>query len=363
MSEKATTASTGLLSWFRERVPVKWEVFEQAAREPIPYHIKNWFYCLGGTPLIMFVIQVVTGILLTFYYVPSPDRAYASVRHLTEQVPLGWWIRGLRHWAANIMMLAVFLHTIRVFVTGAYRRPRELNWMAGVLLLFTTMAMGFTGYSLVYNQLSYWATTVGTEIAANTPLVGKYLLLFMRGGTAVTANTLTRFFTLHVGGLPTVMAVLLGIHVLLIRAHGVTKLENDDEDPKTREALERHRTGTFPFFPDHFVTELIIALFMLVLLTALTVLLPVHLGAPANPMVTPAHIKPEWYFYPMFRLLKLVPLRVGIMLSGLVFGALFVWPFLDGAIRKRRPQSELGTWLGVAAFLLAGAFMIWEALV
>ena len=358
----SSNAPSGVLPWLRERVPVKWDVFEQLAREPIPYHIKNWFYCLGGTPLIMFVIQVVTGIMLTFYYVPSPDHAYESVRHLTEDVPFGWWVRGLHHWAANIMVFTIFLHTIRVFVTGAYRRPRELNWMVGVALLLTTTALGFTGYSLVYNQLSYWATTVGTEIAGATPVVGDLLLTFMRGGGTVTSNTLTRFFSLHVGGLPTIMAVLLGLHVFFIRIHGVTKLEKDEEDPETQEALKHQRSGTFPFFPDHFVTEMMIGLFMLVFLTAITVLYPVHMGEPANPLVTPEHIKPEWYFYPMFRILKLVPLQLGIVLSGLFIGGLFFWPFIDAALRKRR-NTEVATWLGAAAFVVAAAFMIWEALV
>jgi len=362
-SESPSTQGRGFLAWLRERVPVQWEVFEEFAREPIPYHIKNWFYCLGGTPLILFGIQVITGIMLTFYYVPSPDHAYESVRHVTQDVAFGWWIRGIHHWAANLMILAVFLHTCRVFITGAYRRPRELNWMVGIILMFLTLSLGFTGYSLVYNQLSYWATTVGTNIAGETPIIGKYLLSFLRGGGTVTSNTLTRFFTLHIGGLPTFMAVFLGLHILLIRTHGITELEEDLEDPDTQRAREQHRSGTFPFFPDHFVTEMIIALFILTFLTCLTVLVPVQMGEPANPLVTPEHIKPEWYFYPMFRLLKLVPLRVGIVLSGLIMAAVFFWPLIDGAIRKRRPDSELGTVLGIIGILTAIAFMIWETLV
>jgi quinol-cytochrome oxidoreductase complex cytochrome b subunit len=351
-----------LRTWFRERVPVKWEVFEELAREPIPYHIKSWFYCLGGTPLMLFLIQVVTGILLTFYYVPSPDHAYESIRHVTEDVPFGWWVRGLHHWAANLMILAVFLHTVRVFITGAYRRPRELNWMVGLGLLATTLTFGFTGYSLVYNQLSYWATTVGTNIAGETPLVGPHLLAFLRGGGTVTSNTLTRFFTLHIGGLPTAMVVLLALHILLIRTHGVTRLE-EDLDEATLKAREQHRRGTFPFFPDHFVTELIIGLFVLTLLTCATVLFPVQMGEPADPLRTPEHIKPEWYFYAMFRWLKLVPLKVGILTTMGFFTVLFFWPFVDGRLRRRFPKTELGTGLGAVMALVIIALMIWEAVV
>jgi len=359
--------------WFaflRERVPVNIEVFEELSKEPIPHHMKNWWYCLGGTPLMLFAIQVVTGILLTFYYRPSPEEAYASVRMITEEVPFGWWIRSVHHWAANLMVLAVGLHAIRVFFTGAYRKPRELNWMVGVGLLFTTLGFAFTGYALVYDQLSYWAATVGTNVAEQFPVLGPYLAKLLRGGEVVNPTTLTRFFVFHVGAMPTLMAILLGLHIFLLRIHGVMELDAPPEVQETPLTVEEDREGKkrfdpnrfFAFFPDHVTTELLVGMFLLTLLTVLAMVFPAHLGQAANPDQTPLHIKPEWYFYPVFRWLKLVPLGVamaGLLLGGLLF---LFWPFVDGAIRRRNPKSELGTLVGASAAVLLLVFLVWEAL-
>ncbi len=358
------------LRFLRERVPINIEVFEELSKEPIPHHMKNWWYCLGGTPLMLFAIQVVTGILLTLYYRPSPDQAWDSVRRIGEEVPFGWWIRSVHHWAANLMVLAVGLHAIRVFFTGAYRKPRELNWMVGVGLLFTTLGFAFTGYALVYDQLSYWAATVGTNVAEQFPLVGPYLAKLLRGGDAVNPTTLTRFFVFHVGGMPTLMVILLGLHIFLLRIHGVMELEAPEEVQQTPLTVEEDREGKkrfdpnrfFAFFPDHVTTELLVGMFLLTLLTMLAVVSPAPLGPPANPAETPLHIKPEWYFYPVFRFLKLVPLWVAMV--GLLVGAVafLLWPFADGWFRSRRPKSELGTAIGAVAAVLLLVLLLWEAL-
>ncbi len=168
-------------SFWSERLPIDWQVLQHPLREPVPYHMNFWWFALGGTPLILFGIQVATGILLTFYYVPSPPEAFNSIRYIQEVVPFGWWIRGIHHWGATLMILTVWLHMLRVFFTGAYRRPRELNWFFGIGLLFLTLAFGFTGYSLIYNQLSFWATTVGHQY-----------LQRRAGGRAADALLLTR---------------------------------------------------------------------------------------------------------------------------------------------------------------------------
>ncbi len=356
--------------FLRERVPVNIEVFEELSKEPIPHHMKSWWYCLGGTPMLLFAIQVVTGILLTFYYRPSPEEAHASVKMISEEVPFGWWIRSMHHWAANLMVVAVGLHMIRVFFTGAYRKPRELNWVVGVGLLFATLGFAFTGYALVYDQLSYWAATVGTNIAGQTPLVGAWMADLLRGGAEVNPTTLTRFFVFHVGAMPTLFAVLLGLHIFLLRIHGVMELDAPEEVQATPLTVEEDREGKrrfdpnrfFAFFPDHVTTELVVGLFLITVVTMLAVVFPAHLGPPANPEETPLHIKPEWYFFPLFRWLKLAPLWLG-MAGTLVAGVVLVfWPFFEAAWRVRRPRSETALAVGGVSLALVLAMMIWEAL-
>jgi len=319
--------------------------------EPIPLHMKRWYFALGVTPLILFVFQVITGILLTFYYVPSPEMAYESVRHLTQDVPMGFWVRGLHKWGSNLMVITIFLHMIRVFFTRAYRRPRELNWLLGVGLLLTVLALCFTGYSLIYDQLSYWATIVGTNLIREVPLVGNFLLFFIRGGEEVTANTLIRFFSFHVGFLPTLLIFLLVLHILLMRLHGVAELEGHEGE------------GYYPLYPDHLLTGICIALFVLTFASVLTVLFPPPLGEPADPTSTPLHIKPEWYFYPIFGYLKLVPLRLGVYTLVAFFLIFAFWPFIDEVIQRRFPKAKISYILGGATALLVLFFTIWETIV
>ncbi|MDZ7764390.1 MAG: cytochrome b N-terminal domain-containing protein [Melioribacteraceae bacterium] len=157
------------------------EAFEVLMKEPIPAHVKHWYYALGATTLILFILQVVTGIMLTFYYIPSPEMAYESVRYITEEVRMGFYIRGLHRWGSNLMVIAIFLHMVRVFFTRAYRKPREMNWILGVVIFLSTLTLCFTGYSLVYNQLSYWAATVRTNMIKEIPLIGVPVLELLRG--------------------------------------------------------------------------------------------------------------------------------------------------------------------------------------
>jgi quinol-cytochrome oxidoreductase complex cytochrome b subunit len=233
-----------LYSWFNERIDVNqvlgWflsasgliyggldrrlefkDALEKALKKPVPKHV-NWSFCFGGMTFFLFIIQAVTGILLTLYYRPTPEGAYESVRHITNHVTFGWLIRGIHHWGANAMIMLIFLHMARVYFYGAYKTPRELNWIAGIGLLGITLAFGFTGYLLPWDQVSYWATTVGSEIAGAIPIVGGTLLLMLRGGESVTGETLTRFFAAHVIILPLVTIILLAFHFLMIRRQGIS---------------------------------------------------------------------------------------------------------------------------------------------
>ncbi|MFA9406142.1 MAG: cytochrome bc complex cytochrome b subunit [Anaerolineales bacterium] len=189
----------------------------------------NWWYTLGSAALFVVILQGVTGILLTIYYVPSPDQAYDSVQYITTQVPAGWLIRGVHHWGASLLVILSVLHMVRVIYYGAYKYPREITWFTGVGLLVVVIGFGFTGYLLPWDQKAFWATTVGTRIAEVTPLVGDTLLRIMRGGQELTAVTLTRFFGVHVWVLPAVLIALLAFHLYLIVKIGISDVPEKGE--------------------------------------------------------------------------------------------------------------------------------------
>ncbi|MFA9491505.1 MAG: cytochrome bc complex cytochrome b subunit [Anaerolineales bacterium] len=189
----------------------------------------NWWYTLGSAALFVVILQGVTGILLTIYYVPSPDQAYDSVQYITTQVPAGWLIRGVHHWGASLLVILSVLHMVRVIYYGAYKYPREITWFTGVGLLVVVIGFGFTGYLLPWDQKAFWATTVGTRIAEVTPLVGDTLLRIMRGGQELTAVTLTRFFGVHVWVLPAMLIALLAFHLYLIVKIGISDVPEKGE--------------------------------------------------------------------------------------------------------------------------------------
>jgi quinol-cytochrome oxidoreductase complex cytochrome b subunit len=340
--------------WLFTRFPINVqkisELWEKAfIKEPIPQHMKNWFFALGATPLILFIFQAITGILLTLYYIPSPDRAYESVRYITEEVKFGYWIRGMHRWGSNLMVIAVILHIVRVFFTKGYKAPRELNWIIGSFLLIITLAFCFTGYSLIYNQLSYWATTVGTNMIAEIPLVGKFLLLLIRGGTDVTENSLIRLYNLHIGLLPTLFVILILLHIILVRLHGVSKAYPDEP--------------TYSFYPEHFYTALQIMLLLLITLSVLSIILPPGIGEPADPNNTPLHIKPEWYFFAVYSILKILPLKVGIYFMTLVLLVFILWPFIDEALSgKIKMKISLHYIFGMVVILIFLFFTVYETI-
>jgi len=340
--------------WFQERLPVRQEQIFELLDEPVPHHLKRWWFCLGGTPAYLFVVQIVTGILLAFYYQPAPSTAYESVRFITREAAYGWYFRSVHKWAATLMIAAVVLHQMRVYFTGAYRRPREINWMVGMCLLLCTLLIGFTGYSLVYEQLSYWGATVAANICDTVPVVGSLAKKLLLAGDEYNNQTLPRFFVLHAAVLPATMLLLLAVHIGILRMQGVTEFPPDDG------AAEEPRY--FPFFPDHFYTELIIGLVLMILLSALATILPAGMGPRADPLTTPEHIKPEWFFYMTFRWLKLFSGTMAVLSMGLVVFVMFAWPFIDGLIRKYTRFSEASVWIGMVGVALIIGLTLWEAL-
>ncbi len=208
-----------LTTWLDERTGFQ-QVWQAIFLRKIPK--VNWFYTLGSATLFVAMNQMITGILLTLYYVPTPDHAYDSVQYITFQLPAGWYIRGLHHWGASAMVVLVVLHMLRVILYGAYKFPREVTWATGVILLLVTIGFGFTGYLLPWDQKAYWATTVGTRIAGAVPFVGDWILRILRGGNDLSAVTLARFFGVHVWVLPSVLLLLMGIHLFLVIRNGIS---------------------------------------------------------------------------------------------------------------------------------------------
>ena len=348
-------------SWITERLPVSAADLRELTNEPVPNHLKRWWFALGGTPAYLFVVQIVTGILLAVYYQPSPTTAYESVEYITTQLPYGWYLRSVHKWAATLMIAAVILHQMRVYFTGAYRKPREINWIVGMLMLICTLTLGFTGYSLFYEQLSYWGATVGANIAGQVPLVGGLMRDMLLGGDGYNPRTLPRFFILHAAVLPVVLILLIVLHIAIIRLQGVTKFEFEDERAEPGESPPSRRT--FDFFPDHMLTELAIGLVLMVMLSFLATLWPATMGPRADPLVTPDVIKPEWFFYVSFRWLKLFSGLTAVLSMGFVVFVMFAWPFIDEQIRRRTRFTEASVWIGICGVFAIIALTVWEAVV
>lgn len=211
-----------IVNWVDERYQLS-EFLKPILSKPVPDWQRRWWYCLGGLTFFLFLVQGVTGIMLAFYYTPTPAEAYTSILFIENEVLLGSAVRMIHHWSANGMIVMAFAHMLRVFIMGAYKPPRELNWVSGTALLVMTLGFGFTGYLLPWDQRAYWATTVGTEIGGSIPVIGDLALVFLRGGWNITNLTLSRFFAAHVLILPLITVTFMGLHFIMIRKQGLKK--------------------------------------------------------------------------------------------------------------------------------------------
>ena len=305
-------------SWFEERLPLA-AIRGFAAHKPVPVHRYSIFTFLGGMALFFFVVQVATGVLLMLYYRPSAEEAFESVEFLMTTVSFGWLIRSIHSWSANLMIFFAFLHLASVYFLKAYRAPRELTWLSGCLLFFVLLAFGFSGYLLPWNQLAYFATKVGTDIAGSVPLVGDWTLRFLRGGDHVGGGTLSRFYGWHVAILPAVASVLLAFHLVQVQIQGLSVPPGVGQPPGR----------SMKFFPDFLLRDLFGWILALGVVTALAALFPWELGEKADPFAPAyADIRPEWYFVFMFQTLKLVP---GGAIAGIEYEALAILGFGLGA--------------------------------
>lgn len=346
-------------AWVEERLPIS-ALRQAAEHKTVPVHRFTVLYYLGGMTLFFFMVQIITGILLMLYYRPSAEEAFESVEFIMTTVPFGWLIRSIHSWSANLMVFFAFVHMATVYFMKAYRKPRELTWITGCILLFLGMGFGFSGYLLPWNQLAFFATKVGTDIAGAVPGVGEFMVRFLRGGDEVTGGTLSRFYGWHVAILPAITTAVLLLHLLLVQLKGMSV-------PPSEEAVAS-KVKPMRFFPHFALRDLFGWVLALGVLAGLAALFPWELGEKADAFA-PAYkdIKPEWYFMFMFQTLKLVPggeilgveyEAIPILLFGLGGLALVLVPFLDRGL-ERTGKSPLFTMIGVVSVLFIVAMTAW----
>ncbi|HLX42899.1 MAG TPA: cytochrome b N-terminal domain-containing protein, partial [Bryobacteraceae bacterium] len=271
-----------ILNWLEDRTGVE-SAIKHFLYEDIP-DSAGWHQVLGSVALFAFLTQFVTGILLAFNYAPTPGDAYDSLRYIVTELTAGRIIRGLHHWGASLMIIVVVLHMAQVFIWGAYKKPREATWLVGCVLLLITLAFGLTGYLLPWDNRAYWGTMVTTQIAAQAPGAGPYIvrLLGSEGGS-IGVVTFARFYAVHVLLLPPVIMLLAGIHLILVRRHGVAPAAGDDR-PKKK------------FFPEQVYKDTVATFLWFAAVAVMVALVKVPLGHAADPTDTGYNPRPEWYF-------------------------------------------------------------------
>jgi ubiquinol-cytochrome c reductase cytochrome b subunit len=308
-----------ILEWVDHRTGVETAV-RNFLYEEIPAS-SGWHQVFGSVALFLFLVQAFTGILLAVNYAPTPGDAYNSLRYILTELTAGRLIRGLHHWGASMMIVVVVLHMVQVFLFGAYKKPREATWIAGVFLLLLTLAYGLTGYLLPWDNRAYWGTVVATQLAAGVPLAGPYLSRLLGGQGAIGVVTFARFFGIHVLLLPPATALLIAAHVYLVRKHGVAPAPDDELLPRRK------------FYPEQVFRDTIAIFIAFVVLFVLAVSVRVPLERLADPTDTSYIPRPDWYFLFLFQTLKLFegPLEVvgSVILPALAVLALLLVPFVD----------------------------------
>lgn len=348
-----------LLKWLDDRLKFQ-EFLKVAEKKEVPIHEHSIWYYMGGIALVFMAVQFVTGVLLMVHYVPGIESAHACILKINSQVDFGWFIRSLHSWGANLLILVLFAHLFSTYFMKSYRKPREITWLSGIALFGLTMAFGFTGYLLPWDDVSFFATKIGLDIADKVPFIGAHIADLLRGGETIGQATLSRFFMIHVALLPACLLLLMGGHLLLVQLHGMTEPSSFQENAK------RHYEK---FFPNFLLKDVLVWLLALNALATLVTFFPWGIGQEVDPYgPAPMGIKPEWYFLAEFQFLKLIPAKIGPVegeLAGMGFmmllaAGLVLVPFYDRGDSKLK--SRIATIYGLV--LLAGLtiFTIWGAM-
>jgi len=352
------------MNWIDERLPVTQFYNDHLAKYYAPKNFNFWYY-MGGLALLVLVMQIVTGIFLTMHYKPSADMAFASVEYIMRDVDWGWLIRYMHSTGASMFFIVVYLHMFRALLYGSHRKPRELLWVLGVLIYLALMAEAFMGYVLPWGQMSYWGAQVIINLFGAIPSIGEPLTEWIRGDYFISDATLNRFFALHVIAIPLALLVLVVLHLAALHQTGsnnpdgveIKKLKDDKGIP----------LDGIPFHPYYTVKD-IFGVSMFLLVFAFIIFFWPEAGGlflehdnfvPADPLVTPVHIKPVWYFTPFYAILKAVPDKLmGVMLMGASVVILFFVPWLDRSpvksIRYRGLQYKIMLGLFTVAFIRLG---------
>ncbi|MGC8595605.1 MAG: cytochrome b [Candidatus Kryptoniota bacterium] len=329
-----------LLKFLGERIDL--DLLKRYIRnKTVPQHKYSFWYYFGGIALFLLLLQIVTGILLSFYYVPTPEKANESVKFIVTYVSFGWLIRSLHFWGSNLLIAILLVHMFSTYFLKAYRKPRELMWVIGVLLIFLMLGFAFTGYLLPWTSLSYFATKIGVSTPYFVPLIGKYLSVFLQGGEEVGAATLTRMYSLHTIVLPMLVIALVTIHIILSQVLGSS----------VPISQQKNVIGGTKFYPDFAFRDFAVWAGVLAILLLLSGIAPETVGQKANPIEpAPAGIKPEWYFLFVFQTLRMMPevLAVGLIALFLIFW--IVVPFLDRK-SSREETGKLFTIVGIVVLL------------
>lgn len=342
-------------SWFEERLPLV-EIRELAARKRVPVHRHTFWYLFGGLALFFLAVQVVTGILLSLYYVPTPEGAHESVRRIVNEVPHGWLIRSMHSWGANLLVATVFVHMFSAYFMRAYRKPRELVWLTGVAAFFIVLGFGFTGYLLPWDTTGYFATLIGTEVPRTVPIVGDLGVSILKGGEEIGGDTLSRIHTIHIIILPLTLFIIGICHLVFNLYYGTS--------------IPRGVLGSVrdvPFFPNFLYRDIVAWSVGLGMLIVMASLVPRGLEEKANPFASaPLGIRPEWYFLPLFQAMRLAPATVAGVSGELVvnlgvvvgIGLWFAVPFLDSRANQDRGGGRLQAAIGIGLIVGITVLMV-----
>jgi ubiquinol-cytochrome c reductase cytochrome b subunit len=323
-----------IVDWIDERVGIREVIKSNLTGYMVPANLNFW-YSMGAVLLAVLLIQFISGILLLIYYIPDVDKAFDSVTYINNQVPFGWLIRRVHAMAANVFIGVLFLHMASTLFMGSYKKPRELQWISGCVLLFLGFLAALSGYLLPWSQLSYWATTVATDTISAVPYIGNELVKWVRGGELVAQATLGRFFTLHVVVVPLLFLLLVGLHLFFMRRTGISYPPGIKEEGAKK----------VPFVPNFALEDVKVIYFFLGILFIFVFFYP-KLYFPrdalerADPFFTPPHIKPEWYFLATYQMLKLIPSKFGGLFTQIVLILFLICLPLIDVGRERRPLKR-----------------------
>jgi len=316
--------------------------------EPVPEEI-GWLFTLGSACAFLFILQVITGIFLAIYYVPSADHAYESIQFITNELIFGKIVRGIHHWAASFFVVFIVLHMLRVFFYGSYKSPRETNWITGVFLLLIVLGFGFTGYLLPWDQKAFWATKVGTEIARLMPLVGDFISQVIKGGSELGALTLTRFYAIHTLILPAVIMLLIITHLYLMRKHGISGSFKSNN-------LNGKAEKTKPFYPDHAIKDVAVSMAIFIAIFIIAIFINVPTDRPADPTDNTYIPRPDWYFLFLFELLKYFKgsseIIGAIVIPNLAIILLLLLPFFDTREERNPLKRPVASLAGICAVIV-----------